>query len=179
MADLAVAVAHQAVEQLGQTDGGAGRRLAVHRFEQGPVQAGGARHVVACAAQQQVAHGKEAVVGAVGQNGNETADELPPVAQRRPGQVAQAFGQLRVVVLPLGVFDHGGGSQELQAGLPEEIGRQVPFQGRGGVRRPPGKLRQRQGELLQGRFLQTKAGVHRALLIPVPGESVRSMNAFV
>ena len=115
MADLAVAVADQAVEQLGQPDGIAGAAAAFQRLQQGGVQAGDAGQVVACPAQDQVADGGEARVARVGQDRHQQADELPPVAQRRPGQVLEAFGQFRGVMARLGVGGDGAGASSLRA----------------------------------------------------------------
>ena len=72
---------------------GAGAGLAVEFLQQGGVEAGGARQVVAVAAQHQVAQPAERLAAALRQQRHEQADELPPVAQRRPGQVLQAFDQ--------------------------------------------------------------------------------------
>ena len=98
VADLVVAVADQPVEQLGESDRGAGRRLALQVLDQGRVEPGGAGQVVAGAAEDQVADADEAFVARVGQHRDQPADELPPVADRGPGEVLEHLHELRVVV---------------------------------------------------------------------------------
>ena len=153
MAEQLVAILHQAVKQFRQTHGGAGAAGQPQRLTQGRVQPGGARQVVARAAQDQVAHAQKGSVAAFSQDRNEQADEFPPVPQRRPGQVLQAFRQMRIGIGTAGVLDHGGRAEQLEAGLPQVEGRQVSFQGGLGVVRPAMELRQRQWKTLWRLFL--------------------------
>jgi hypothetical protein len=163
VADLAVAVGDQAVEQLGQAHGGAGAAVALQGLAQGGVQAGGAGQVVAGAAQDQLPRGREALVALVGQDGDEAADELPPVADGGPGQVVQLVGQLGILVVQLGILDDGGGAQELEGGLPEVVGGQVALQGGLGILGAAAQLGQRQGQARHELLVQDKAVVHGGL----------------
>jgi hypothetical protein len=144
VADLAVAVADQPVEQLGQPDRGARPRLAFEDVEQDGVEPGDAGQVVATAPQQQVTHAAEAGVAGFGQGGDEQADELPPVPQRRAGQVLKPFDQGGVVPGLRGVDSDGRAAEQLEGGLPQIEGGQVPFRRRLGVVGAAVKLGQRQ-----------------------------------
>ena len=109
VAQLAVAVLHQLVEQFRQAHGGtAAVGRAFQGGAQGSVQAGDARQVVAAAAQHHFPCGLEGSVAAVGQHRQEAAGEFPPVAERRPRQVLQAFRELGVGGGAFGVGDDGG-----------------------------------------------------------------------
>ncbi len=127
VADLAIAVAHEPIEQLGRPNRAPRRRRVPplqHLHQQG-IQPGGVRQIVATAAQQSFAQHGKAAVPTVSQNRQQATDELPPVPQRRPSQVLQALDQLSILVAQLGVFDDGHGPEQLQARLPEVIGGMV------------------------------------------------------
>ena len=90
--------------------------------------------------------GAEALVARVGQRRHQEPDELPPVAQRRPGQVLEPLGQLGRRLAALGVGDDRRRAEQLERRLPEVVGRVVPVERRLGVVGAAVELGQRQGQ---------------------------------
>ena len=151
MAYLVVAQRHQPVEQLGELNRGPGARLVLQHVAEQGVEAGGAGGVGARLAQQAVAQADEGGIAGVGKGGDEEADELPPVAERRPGQRLERFGHVGGGGAQSGVFDHGDGREQFKGGFPEVMGGEVAFQGGLGVAGATVELGQRQGQpSLQG-----------------------------
>ena len=93
----------------------------------------------------------------LGEPGDQEADELPPVAERGPGEVRQTFGQGGIGSGRLGVGDHGDGAEQLEAGLPEVVGGVVAVARRLGVDGPAVELGQRQRQALGQRVRRRAA----------------------
>src|SRR4029077_7555654 len=98
----------------------------------------------AAAAQQQVVQRDKAADVGGGQYRREPSGELPPVAERRPGQVVQTLLQLRVRLPEPGVLYDADGAEELQPGLAEVERGEVSLQRRLGVVGAAVQLGQRQ-----------------------------------
>ena len=158
--DLAVAVAHQAVEQLADAHRGADAAVAVERLVQAGVQPRGARQIVAHLAQDQVADRRKRSIPRRAENGRESANEFPPVAQGRPSQVLQSLLQLGIVVAQLRVLDDGDGAEEFQGRFPEVIGGLVALQRRLGVVGAAAELGQGQRQATQEIFIAQQNAVH-------------------
>ena len=154
VAHLLVAVGHEPIEQLGESDRAARRRLAFECLPKGGIQTGGVGQVVAITAQHQVANRAEAGIAAFGQERHQLADELPPMAKSRPGQVGERLGQLRVGIWLMCELDDGRDGQQLERRFPEVKGRQMPFQGGLGVVCPAIELRQRQRQAAEQLFVE-------------------------
>ncbi len=124
-----VAVRHQVIEQILQPHGGLAALLFLaQRFHEGRVEAGHARQVVACSAQEPFGKLTVPLVAAHGQRRHQQSRQFPPLPKMRPRQVFQTFDNLGIGICLFGVFDDGRRSQQQQGGFPQIEGGQVSFQ---------------------------------------------------
>ena len=125
MAQFQIPVSDQAIEKLVETDRATGSQFLLGHLAEHRVETGGARQVVARAPRYLLDRG-ETRVGC--QNWNQQSDILSPLAERRPTEAFQLFGDLRIIGRPRGIARHGRDGEQFEARLEQKIGRLVPFQ---------------------------------------------------
>jgi hypothetical protein len=164
MANLAVAVADQAVEELAQPHLAARSLARAEDLAKRLVEHGGGRQVVAGAVEDQGAGLREPGITRIGEDREQAAHKAPPIAQGRARQLAERLDEVGLGLPGFGKGDDGCRGQQPQRGLPEEIGRLVPVEGVLGVVRAAVEPSQRQGEtacqVLVAGLVAVHGGIH-------------------
>ena len=107
-----VPVVHQSIEQLAHPDLGPRGFRKLPRLANGGMEFDGAREISPRTAQEKFPDGSESRVARIGEDRHQSADQVPPVSQRRPGQSLQRLVERGIAVPPLDITDDGRGGEE-------------------------------------------------------------------
>jgi hypothetical protein len=133
VANLSIAITNHAVKQLADSDCHPSPGGAIEGLSQGDIKTSSTGHVIPLTRKNKFPHGAKALVARIGKDWNQKADEFPPMAKRRPGQILEPIDEFRGMFRMSRITDDRGRTQELKGSFPEAIRRVVAIEGRFGV----------------------------------------------